>query len=172
MQRYMLYRFGQSILTLVGVSILVFALTRASGNVLDFILPLEATPEDYARVSEEWGLDKPIYGQYGIYMWKLAQGDFGESWKWGGGALDVVLGEIPRPPSTGGLHLVDQLCDGRINRSVGSHETGYLRGLRGQGGRLAGSIPAHLLDRHCIDVGVCRDVGMGADFGERQHQGT
>ena len=105
MQRYIVYRFGQSILALVGVTIIVFALTRASGNVLDFILPLEASPEDYARVSKEWGLDKPIYAQYGTYIWKLVQGDFGDSWKWGDGALDVVLEKFPATLQLAGFTL-------------------------------------------------------------------
>jgi peptide/nickel transport system permease protein len=96
---------GQSIIALIGVSILVFVLTRASGNVLDFILPLEASPEDYARVSKEWGLDKPITGQYVTYMWKLLQGDFGESWKWGTGALDVVLEKFPATLQLAGFTL-------------------------------------------------------------------
>ena len=39
MQRYLIYRVGQSILALIGVSILVFFLTRLSGNVLDIVLP-------------------------------------------------------------------------------------------------------------------------------------
>ena len=105
MQRYIVYRLGQSILALIGVSILVFVLTRASGNVLDFILPLEASPEDYARVSKEWGLDKPITGQYVTYMWKLLQGDFGDSWKWGTGALDVVLEKFPATLQLAGFTL-------------------------------------------------------------------
>jgi peptide/nickel transport system permease protein len=105
MQRYIVYRLGQSIIALIGVSILVFVLTRASGNVLDFILPLEASPEDYARVSKEWGLDKPITGQYVTYMWKLLQGDFGESWKWGTGALDVVLEKFPATLQLAGFTL-------------------------------------------------------------------
>ena len=106
MQRYIVYRFGQSIIALIGVSMLVFALTRASGNVLDFILPLEATPEEYDRVSKEWGLDKPLYGQYGTYMWKLVQGDFGDSWKWGGGALDVVVEKFPATLQLAGFTLL------------------------------------------------------------------
>ena len=55
MRRYIVIRFGQAIIALIGVSILVFVLTRASGNLLDYILPLEASPEDYARASEEVG---------------------------------------------------------------------------------------------------------------------
>ncbi|MEE9262184.1 MAG: ABC transporter permease [Dehalococcoidia bacterium] len=95
MQRYLILRFGQSIIALVGVTMLVFFLTRLSGNVLDLMLPIEATPEDFERVEKAWGLDKPIIAQYGIYMWNVLHGDWGQSWKWGAGALDIVLEKFP-----------------------------------------------------------------------------
>ena len=95
MQRYLLLRFGQSIVALIGVTMLVFFLTRLSGNVLDLMLPIEATPEDFERVEKAWGLDKPIIAQYGIYMWNVLHGDWGQSWKWGAGALDIVLEKFP-----------------------------------------------------------------------------
>lgn len=95
MQRYLILRFGQSIVALVGVTMLVFFLTRLSGNVLDLMLPIEATPEDFERVEKAWGLDKPIIAQYGIYMWNVLHGDWGQSWKWGAGALEIVLEKFP-----------------------------------------------------------------------------
>jgi len=95
MQRYLILRFGQSIVALVGVTMLVFFLTRLSGNVLDLMLPIEATPEDFERVEKAWGLDKPSIAQYGIYMWNVLHGDWGQSWKWGAGALDIVLEKFP-----------------------------------------------------------------------------
>ena len=95
MQRYLILRFGQSIVALLGVTMLVFFLTRLSGNVLDLMLPIEATPEDFERVEKAWGLDKPIIAQYGIYMWNVLHGDWGQSWKWGAGALDIVLEKFP-----------------------------------------------------------------------------
>ena len=95
MQRYLVLRFGQSIVALVGVTMLVFFLTRLSGNVLDLMLPIEATPEDFLRVEKAWGLDKPIIAQYGIYMWNVLHGDWGQSWKWGTGALEIVLEKFP-----------------------------------------------------------------------------
>jgi len=88
-------RFGQSIVALLGVTMLVFFLTRLSGSVLDLMLPIEATPEDFIRVEKAWGLDKPIVAQYGIYMWNVLHGDWGQSWKWGAGALDIVLEKFP-----------------------------------------------------------------------------
>ena len=93
MQRYLIYRVGQSILALIGVSILVFFLTRLSGNVLD-IYP---TPADLERVEKAWGLDKPMVVQYGIYVKNVLRGDWGESWKWGSGALEIVLENSPPP---------------------------------------------------------------------------
>ena len=95
MQRYLIFRFGQSIIALIGVSMLVFFLTRLSGNVLDLMLPIEATPEDFERVEKAWGLDKPMVVQYGIYVKNVLRGDWGESWKWGSGALEIVLEKFP-----------------------------------------------------------------------------
>jgi peptide/nickel transport system permease protein len=95
MQRYVLFRIGQSLIAMLGVSMLVFALTRLSGSIVDLYLPIEATPEDFERMTKYWGLDKPLYHQYMLYMWKLVQGDWGESWKWQQPALQVVLNKFP-----------------------------------------------------------------------------
>ena len=95
MQRYLIFRIGQSIIALIGVSMLVFFLTRLSGNVLDIMLPIEATPADFERVEKAWGLDKPMVVQYGIYVKNVVQGDWGQSWKWGSGALEIVLEKFP-----------------------------------------------------------------------------
>ena len=93
MQRYLIFRISQSILALIGVSILVFFLTRLSGNVLDiYIYP---TPADLERVEKAWGLDKPMVVQYGIYVKNVLRGDWGESWKWDSGALEIVLEKFP-----------------------------------------------------------------------------
>ena len=105
MQRYILIRFGQAIIALIGVTILVFILTRASGNLLDYILPLEASPEDYALASEQWGLDKPLPVQYLTYMWNLLHGDFGHSWKWNTGAINIVLEKFPATLQLAGFTL-------------------------------------------------------------------
>ena len=106
MQRYLIFRFGQSIIALIGVSMLVFFLTRLSGNVLDLMLPIEATPEDFERVEKAWGLDKPIVVQYGLYMKNVLRGDWGESWKWGAGALEIVLEKFPATVQLAAFTLV------------------------------------------------------------------
>ena len=58
---------------------LVFVLTRMSGDILEMMLPIEATAEDFARTAEVWGLDKNIVEQYFVYMNKVIHGDWGRS---------------------------------------------------------------------------------------------
>jgi peptide/nickel transport system permease protein len=96
MQRFIAVRFLQSLLALFVMSIIVFGLSRMSGNPLDVMLPIEALPEDYARLEKYWGLDKPLLTQYGIFIAKAAQGDFGESLKYQGkSAMGLVAERLP-----------------------------------------------------------------------------
>lgn len=106
MQRYITVRLLQSILTILVVSIIVFSLARVTGNPLDVLLPLEATPEDYERVAKHWGLDKPLYVQYFVFLGKALRGDFGMSWKWQGhSAMGLVVERLPATLELAGLAL-------------------------------------------------------------------
>lgn len=95
MWRYILLRTGQSVIALIGVSFLVFVMTRVSGDVTALMLPIDAMPEQRERVKAQWGLDKPLVQQYGIYMYSIVRGDWGKSWKWNTGALKIVLQKFP-----------------------------------------------------------------------------
>lgn len=79
MQRYIVRRLGQALIALFMVSMVVFALGRVGGDPLDFMMPPEATPEDFARVRAALGLDEPIAVQYVIYMGNVLRGDLGKS---------------------------------------------------------------------------------------------
>ena len=107
MQRYLLHRFGQSLITLVGVSIIIFTLARLSGNPLDVLVPEEAGPEVVERISHLWGLDKPIYEQYIVFAGNALRGNFGDSIKWQGQkALGLVLNRFPATLQLASLALV------------------------------------------------------------------
>ena len=65
---------------LLGLSILVFLFVRAlPGGPETALLGERSTPERVAQVREAYGLDRPLYEQYGSYMGKVVQGDFGTS---------------------------------------------------------------------------------------------
>jgi peptide/nickel transport system permease protein len=89
------------------MSLVVFTLARFSGNPLDVMLPLEASAEDYERVARYWGLDRPLYTQYGIFIGRALQGDFGMSWKWPGRtAMGLVAERLPATLQLAGFALL------------------------------------------------------------------
>jgi peptide/nickel transport system permease protein len=107
MQRYIARRALQSLLAIWVMSLIVFSLARISGNPLDTMLPMEATKEDYDRVSQHWGLDQPLYVQYIIFLSKAVQGDFGYSWKWPGHtAMGLVAQRLPATLQLAGFALL------------------------------------------------------------------
>jgi peptide/nickel transport system permease protein len=107
MQRYIARRFLQSLLAIWVMSLIVFSLARVTGNPLDVMLPLEAGPEEYERVSKHWGLDQPLYIQYAIFLSKAVRGDFGNSWKWHGySAMGLVGQRLPATLQLAGFALL------------------------------------------------------------------
>ncbi len=106
MQRYIARRFLQSLLAIWVMSLIVFSLARVTGNPLDVMLPMEAGPEEYERVSKHWGLDQPLYVQYAIFLSKAVRGDFGNSWKWHGySAMGLVGQRLPATLQLAGFAL-------------------------------------------------------------------
>jgi peptide/nickel transport system permease protein len=81
-------------------------MARLSGNALDMMLPMEATQEDYDRLSKYWGLDQPMHVQYGIFVSRALRGDFGMSWKWPGySAMGLVMDRLPATLQLAGFAL-------------------------------------------------------------------
>ncbi len=107
MQRFIAVRALQSLLAILVMSMIVFGLARLSGDPLDVMLPLEAVQEDYDRLSQHWGLDKPITTQYAIFIKKALQGDFGESLKYQGkSAMSLVTERLPATLELAGFALL------------------------------------------------------------------
>ena len=78
---YLLRRIAEVIPTLLGVTIISFALIRMipGDPVLLLIGERGATPEVMAEMRATYGLDKPLPVQYGLFVKNAAVGDFGES---------------------------------------------------------------------------------------------
>src|SRR5215213_3431013 len=71
MQRFILERAGQSLVSLLVVVSLVFVLARLTGNPLDLLLDDYASEDTKARVAADLGLDQPWPMQYAIYLSQL-----------------------------------------------------------------------------------------------------
>ena len=80
MQRYLVRRIFMAFLTILAVSVFIFALARSTGDPRNLLLSRQARDlAHWDALGEKLGLDKPLIQQYGIFMKDLVQGDFGDS---------------------------------------------------------------------------------------------
>lgn len=80
--------------TLFGVALVIFILMRIiPGDIVELRLAGEGGMVDQAAIEQErvrLGLDKPLYEQFGSWLWGAIQFDFGES-MWTGRPLSLEL---------------------------------------------------------------------------------
>ena len=57
--------------------------------------PGAGDPEVRARLRAEFGLDKPIYVQYGVWLWGAVRGDLGTSWSSGRPVMQNIAEALP-----------------------------------------------------------------------------
>jgi peptide/nickel transport system permease protein len=80
MLRFVIRRLALLVPILIGLSILVFAWIRAlPGSPAESLLGEHATPQAVVQIRHQYGLDQPIYVQYGRYLKTLVDFNFGTS---------------------------------------------------------------------------------------------
>ena len=96
MLAYVARRLVQSVLILLGVSLITFALL--------YILPADpvrqiagrsATPQTVENIRRQLGLDQPFLVQYWHYLTGLVQGDFGRSYLQRTEVIDLIVARLP-----------------------------------------------------------------------------
>ena len=92
----MIKRFLGIIPVVFGVVSLTFLLIHAvPGDPVEVMLGESASNADRMELRAGLGLDKPIYAQFGIYLSKLVQGDFGISIHSRKPIVDMLLERLP-----------------------------------------------------------------------------
>jgi peptide/nickel transport system permease protein len=79
MQRYIVSRLAQLVLTIFVVSLVVFFMVRLKGDPVTIMAPPTYNEEQVARLRQAWGFDKPLWEQYLVFLRKAVTGDFGIS---------------------------------------------------------------------------------------------
>jgi peptide/nickel transport system permease protein len=97
MWMWLLRRLGQIIPTLLILSILIFALQQLMPGDPALIMAGEerGDPRVLAEIRAELMLDRPIYEQYGAWLWHLLQGDLGFSWRIRQPVAQLILEKLP-----------------------------------------------------------------------------
>ena len=123
-------RFLTTLITLFGVSVIVFVTIRVvPGNPIAMMLPPGATEADIDRLRALYGLDRSIAEQYFIWLSGVVQGDFGTSITTRQPVLRLVLGRLPATLELSVMALVIATVLGGFMALTGTR----LRGNRTEG---------------------------------------
>ena len=97
MRRYALLRTLSILPTLLGVTVAVFLMIRLiPGTIVDQMIGTEGTySEQTVRALRAFfGLDAPLYVQYGRWFSRVVRGDLGMSWRTGLPVLQMILSRL------------------------------------------------------------------------------
>jgi len=111
---YVLKRLLYVIPIVLGVTLLVFVITRAiPGDPAILVLGGEFgayTLEDYEAVQAYLGLDKPVWEQYLNFLGKMVQGDLGYSYYLHRDVLGLILERLPATIELALLAMLMGIC--------------------------------------------------------------
>jgi peptide/nickel transport system permease protein len=95
-----------SLISLVGLIVLVFFLARLTGDPTNLYLPLDASLETRAAFAAKHGFHDPLIEQFGRFLSGIAHFDLGHSLRKDRPALEVVLRAFPTTLALAGLTMV------------------------------------------------------------------
>lgn len=106
--RFAVRRLGAALLTVLLVVTITFVLAHlAPGEpMVADAERLHADPARVARVRAEFGLDRPLAIQYGMYLANAARGNLGESFTMRRPVIDILRERLPRTVLLAGASLL------------------------------------------------------------------
>ncbi|MDF7662633.1 ABC transporter permease [Erwiniaceae bacterium L1_54_6] len=95
MLNILINRLGQSVLVLLGVSLLIFFSLHLTGDPAALMMPPGSSQQEIANFRHSMGFDRPLLWQYGHYLSGVLQGDFGESLRYSQPVLALIGERLP-----------------------------------------------------------------------------
>ncbi len=96
MGNFILRRLLHGVIVVLGVTVIVFVVTRMVGDPVRVMLPMDATVEQQELLRHQLGLDQSIPVQFAQFIGNLATGHFGESLWQRRPAGAIVLERLPK----------------------------------------------------------------------------
>lgn len=106
MIRYLITRFTVFVCVLLTVSVVSFALLRATGDPAVAMAGEGATADDVALVRHQYGLDRSLPAQYLSWASKAVRGDLGTSKFLQQPVFTIVVSRLPATMKLGGVALL------------------------------------------------------------------
>ncbi len=95
MKRFILKRLGFALLSLLLLSLTIFFFVRVTGDPAILLVEPGASQADLDEIRKQFGLDRPLWVQYGSFMAHLLRGDFGQSFYYKTDVLELYLSRLP-----------------------------------------------------------------------------
>ncbi len=95
MLAFVITRLFQAAGVMLVMSAVVFVGVYSVGNPMDLLVPPEADHAIRAAVTARYGLDKPLWQQYFVFLGNLLHGDLGRSFIYNLPTLDLILSRAP-----------------------------------------------------------------------------
>src|SRR5215470_5012995 len=109
MRAYITKRLLIAVVTLLGMSMVIFFLMRlAPGNIVDILFESAGYVDqaDKKTLERELGVDRPLIVQYGRWLGELAHGDLGKSYRYDMPAWKIIKPRLPVTLELAGLALL------------------------------------------------------------------
>jgi len=95
MGAYIVRRLLQSVVVVIGVTLVSFLSLQAGGDPTYLFVSERASAEEIEATRRALGFDRPLHEQYLSFVGDLAQGDFGQSLSYRQPAVEIVLEALP-----------------------------------------------------------------------------
>ena len=109
MKTYVLQRLVIAVLTLLGMSLVIFTLLRlAPGDIVDILFSTAGyvSPSEKQAIMKELGIDRPYWVQYLDWLRQIASGDLGKSYRYDLPAWQIIRPLLPVTLELAALSMV------------------------------------------------------------------
>jgi ABC-type dipeptide/oligopeptide/nickel transport system permease component len=95
MKQFVIKRVGYCLLSLFLLSLTIFFFVRVTGDPATLLVEPGASPADIAAIHHQFGLDRPLLVQYGLFMASVLTGDLGQSFYYRTPVLELYWSRLP-----------------------------------------------------------------------------
>ena len=95
MWTYIARRLSQTVIVILGVTLISFSALHIGGDPTFLFVPERASDEQIVEARRRLGFDRPLYEQYASFVLNAAQGDFGRSLTHRRPAIEVIGDVLP-----------------------------------------------------------------------------
>jgi peptide/nickel transport system permease protein len=92
---FVIQRLLQAVVVMMVISVMVFVGVYAVGNPIDVMIAPDVTQEIRQATIRAYGFDQPLWKQYGIFLGRLVNGDFGRSFVYNMPVLGLIGSRMP-----------------------------------------------------------------------------